>query len=336
MNMPNLREKEMPEFTTPVSIQQSPFTIDYSSHIIFLGSCFAENIGSRMEELKFRVCGNPFGVLYNPLSIAKSLQFLVTKKEFTPDDLSFQNELWFSFNHYTLFSDIDKHRCLRNINESFEKAKSFIQQSAILFITLGTSWVYQLKETGEIVSNCHKMPASYFNRFFSSVENSAEALIKGIEAVRTVNPDLGIVFTVSPVRHWKDGAINNQRSKAALVLAIARIQEKIENVYYFPAYEIFMDELRDYRFYAEDNIHPSPMAQKYLWGRFIRTFMTNDTISLIESVDKILLRIKHKPRFSKTDSHKNHIRKTMEMIKEIIKEYPNLNFEKELDTLGKV
>ncbi|MBN1950374.1 MAG: GSCFA domain-containing protein [Bacteroidales bacterium] len=326
----------MHDFITPVQIPHFPFQIDYSSRVLFMGSCFAGNIGRRMEELKFQVCHNPFGVVYNPRSVSHNLFQLLQKDAFTEQDLSFHNELWFSYSHYTLFSDPDKRECLNKINRQFKEAKAFLAQADLLSITLGTSWAYSLKETGEVVSNCHKVPAPAFNRTFLSAGSSAELLEDAILALRKVNPGLKILLTVSPIRHWKDGAIENQRSKAALILAIAELQKKLDEVYYFPAYEIFMDELRDYRFYAADMLHPSEEATAYIWHKFSENLMDNETLTLVRSVERIIQSVKHKPRFPHTEAYSKFITKTLETISIVEKEYPFMNFEDEKASLKKV
>lgn len=323
----------MPELTTPVKIPEIPASISYKTEILFMGSCFAEHIGNRMQELKFRTCLNPFGVIYNPLSMAKNLQHLIGKAEFTEADLSFRDELWFSYSHYTLFSDPDKNRCLENINSKFFLAKEAIRKAELLFITLGTSWVFRLKETGEVVNNCHKLPATRFERFFSDVDQSVEALSAVITDLQHINPDLKIIFSVSPVRHWKDGAIQNQRSKSALHLSIAELQSNFKGIHYFPAYEIFMDELRDYRFYAADKLHPSAAAQEYIWEIFQQSFLTDKTREIAGKVQKILNSVRHRPRFPATKSYKSFIEKTLDTIRKLRDEYPFLDFTAEEEEL---
>jgi hypothetical protein len=321
----------MPELITRVSIPETPFKIDYRSSMFFMGSCFADSIGKRMSELKFQVCHNPFGVVYNPVSLASNLTLLVEKEQFTEDDLSFYNELWFSFSHYTLFSDTDRNECLRKINSSFSAARESIQQAGFLLITLGTSWVYEHKDTGKVVANCHKIPASNFNRYFSSTENSSKHLKEAILKIREVNPEIWIILTVSPVRHWKDGAIENQRSKAALILTAAELQQKLDKVYYFPAYEIFMDELRDYRFYAPDMIHPSEVAIDYIWQLFASNFLSNESTSIMKDVERILQSFKHKPRNTNTLSYAKFRESIIEKIQHFKRIYPFISFQEELE-----
>jgi len=321
---------------TYVDIPETPFKISYGSKLIFLGSCFADAIGKKMQELKFQVCSNPFGVLYNPVSITTSLKLLLNKEIFTENDIQFENELWFSFSHYTLFSDTNPQKCLERINKSFKIAKNFIRSSDILVITLGTSWVYELRSTGNAVANCHKLPAALFNRYFSTTEESAEKLKIIILELRKVNPNLKVIFTVSPVRHWKDGAIENQRSKAALILAVVKLQREIDNIYYFPAYEIFMDELRDYRFYASDMLHPSEQAINYTWEKFANAFFISTDLKIINNVERILNSIKHKPRHKDTQSYTRFIRSIINKINELQNSNTFIDFQSELEDLDKM
>ncbi len=315
----------MTDFVTLVKISEPDFQISYQSKLFFMGSCFADYMGKKMKELRFPVCHNPFGVLYNPMSIAGNLELIINKKQFTGDDISFYNELWFSYAHYTLFSHPDKKTCLANINSSFAEARKYVTQAKFFFITLGTSWVYRLKETGKVVANCHKQPASFFERSFLSTEQSYEALRQCIERIQEVNSDAKFIFTVSPIRHWKDGAVGNQRSKAALILTIKMLQELNSNIYYFPAYEIFMDELRDYRFYASDMLHPSDFAQLYTWNRFSEYFILAKDMEIMRDVERILISVKHKPLFPNTKAYVNFRQSIIDKIKTLSDTYTFLD-----------
>ncbi len=325
----------MSDFFTKVEIPKPGFEADYHSGLFFMGSCFSDYIGSRMLRLKFNVCHNPFGIVYNPVSISNSIRLLMHKKTFVEEDLSFFNELWFSYAHNTHFSDADKQICLKRINASFKEAVTFIQKADVLYLTLGTSWVYELKETGEVVANCHKLPSENFKRYFSSIENTVENLYSGIESLRKSNSSLRIVFTVSPIRHWKDGAMENQRSKAALILAISKLQEQMKEVYYFPAYEIFMDELRDYRFYAEDMLHPSESGIEYTWKRFVDVFLSEKARGTMNEVTSILNRIDHKPLHKNTKAYIKFISSLRKDISDFQKKYRDIDFMQELQTIDK-
>ncbi len=323
-------------FFTKVKIPEPGFEVDYNSNLFFMGSCFSDYIGKRMQSFKFNVCHNPFGVIYNPVSIGNGILQLLQKERFVEADLNFYNELWFSYSHSTKFSDTDKLRCLNKINVGFEDAKDAILEADVLLLTLGTSWVFELKETKKVVANCHKIPSEKFKRYFSSVDNTYDILYKAISELRKLNPSVKIVFTVSPIRHWKDGAIENQRSKAALILAIAKLQEDIKEVFYFPAYEIFMDELRDYRFYSQDMFHPSDSGIEYTWNCFIDTFFSNDAKGTLTQVQSILKKLDHRPFHKNTDTYQKFISSLSKEISDFQIKNAAINFKDELNSLNNV
>jgi len=323
----------MSAFFTKIDIPLPDFAIDYRSKLLFLGSCFVENIGKKMRELKFDTCINPFGVLYNPVSLANSINLLLEKQSFQKNDLSFYNELWFSYAHYTVFSDVDPDICVELINERFTLAHDYIGNADFVFITLGTSWMFKLKTTGQVVANCHKLPATNFEREFSSVENSFEQLKASIINLRKINPLVKFIFTVSPIRHFKDGAIENQRSKAALILTIAKLQNECSGIYYFPAYEIFMDELRDYRFYAEDMIHPSEAAIDYIWDLFSAIFINDISRKLATEIQKLNVAMNHRPRHLNTNSYKRFVETLTQKVETLSSHHPFLNFTQEREFL---
>jgi hypothetical protein len=326
----------MTGFFTKVKIPEPGFEVDYHSKLFFMGSCFSDYIGTRMQNSKFVVCHNPFGVIFNPVSIGNGTLQLLQKERFKEADLNFNNELWFSYSHSTKFSDTDKLKCLNKINVRFDEAKNAILKADVLLLTLGTSWVYELKGNGKVVANCHKIPSEKFNRYFSSVENTYEILYNAISELRKSNPSVKIIFTVSPIRHWKDGAIENQRSKAALILTIAKLQEDIEKVFYFPAYEIFMDELRDYRFYAQDMLHPSDSSIEYIWKCFIDTFLSDNAKDTLNQVQSILKRLSHKPFHKNTKAYQKFISSLRKDISDFHIQKTAIDFNDELNRLNNV
>lgn len=324
----------MPELQTKVQIPNPNFQISYRDISCFFGSCFSMNIGNRFSELKFKTCVNPFGVLYNPASIAQSIRLIIEKTEFSETDLNFYDNKWFSYYHYTSFSNEDKNTCLININNSLQEAKKSLKEASFVFITLGTSFVYKLKSTGDIVANCHKIPAKEFKREFLSSSDSFSFLSEAIINLREINPKLNIIFTISPIRHWKDGAIENMRSKASLILTIHELQKKIPELYYFPVYEIFMDEMRDYRYYASDMLHPSTFAIDYIWDKFYNTFFTKETQLLVRKIEKINKSLQHKPVNPHSQQYKNfkkHLRKQMQ---DFNKQYPIIDFSADISALS--
>ena len=240
------------EFRTRVEIETVQSRVDYDSRICMLGSCFAENIGQRLKYYRFRTELNPCGIVYNPMSVANVLKLMLEKYRFTEKDLLYNADKWVSLYHHGCFSAPTKELCLEHINERLGQAADGFEKTDLLLMTFGTAWVYRYKERGMIVANCHRFPAGDFERFCLTPEEIVGVYRLLIRQLREVNPKLRIVFTVSPIRHWKDGAHGNQLSKAVLLLAIDRLVQEFPEVYYFPAYEIVMDELRDYRFYGED------------------------------------------------------------------------------------
>ena len=237
---------------TKITVAAPDFSIDYNSRLMMLGSCFAENMGSKFSYYKFDVDVNPCGIIYNPLSVANVLRLIVEGKQFEKSDLREVGGKWDRFFHHGAFSSADPDECLHRINDRLTKATGELRTLDLLVITWGTAWVYKYIPENIIVSNCHKIPSREFERSRLSVEDIVREYLVLIERLREINPGLRILFTVSPIRHWKDGAHGNQLSKATLLLAIDRLREEIQHVYYFPAYEIVLDELRDYRFYADD------------------------------------------------------------------------------------
>ena len=257
------------KFQTIVEIPKFKWRTGYSKKSVFIGSCFTENIGSKMSELKYNVDINPFGILYNPASVENALLLLLANKRFEKHELILHDGLWHSFSHHGKFSSDDFNDALKIINDRIEFSSNFLKNANFLFITYGTAWIYSYKKTDQVVSNCHKIPASEFTRSKLTIDEIVEQTSMALLKLWNFNPDIKVVFTVSPIRHWKDGAIENQRSKATLLLAIEKIIDECgyERCEYFPSYEIAMDELRDYRFYDEDMIHLSNVAVNHIWER---------------------------------------------------------------------
>ncbi len=306
----------MIKLKTIVEIPKFENKISHANKIMFIGSCFTENIGNKLLESLFKADVNPFGVLYNPISIKKSLEILIENKKFNENDLKFHNNLWFSYFHHSKFSHKDKNICLQNINNQLELSAEFIKEAKFLFITFGTAWVYKLAETKQTVSNCHKLPAPKFTRELLSTETIIKSYKTLISLLKEINPDLKIIFTLSPVRHLKDGAIENQRSKSILHLSISQLTEQFDNCYYFPSYEIVMDELRDYRFYMSDMVHINDIGIEYIWRKFEVTFFTNKTLQKIKEAQKLVKNLNHKPKNPDTDEYKTFKQQNLEKIKQ--------------------
>ncbi len=305
-------------FRTEIHPEPSPFRIDHTSKILFTGSCFTNNIGQRLKDLGFPVIVNPFGVVYNPLSIKKNIDRLLEGREYTEQDLEYHNELWFSFDHHSSFSGTDRAAVLRQINDSLHEASALLQGADYVLLTFGTAWVYRLLKTGEVVCNCHKVPAREFSRELMSVDGITQACAGLIRAVRKKNPSARFLFTISPVRHWKDGHFGNQVSKASLVLAVKNILDHFNTMTaYFPAYELLIDDLRDYRYYADDLLHPSNQAIEYIWEKFSQTFFSDETSHLNREIAALALAASHRPLSGSTTGHRKfleiQLRKTLEL-----------------------
>ncbi|MDU1904255.1 MAG: GSCFA domain-containing protein [Dysgonomonas sp.] len=317
------------EFRKKIDIPVSDLQISHHSRMMLLGSCFIENIGQKLQEYKFNANINPFGISYNPASICQSLEILLDKKDFTEKDIFHHEGLYHTFFHHSAFSEEDKNQFLSNINNHREKASEDLKNADILFITFGTSYIYTQKQTNKVVSNCHKLPANHFERRRLSVSEIVDSWKSILFRLREVNPALKILFTVSPIRHWKDGAHNNQISKSVLLLSIDELSNSSDDIYYFPSYEIVLDELRDYRFYAEDMIHPNDTAIRYIWERFTETYFDKETIQINKQWQNIHKAISHRPFNEQTEEHKQFLRQTLLKLNELRNKYPYFECEKE-------
>lgn len=327
------------DFRTHVHIPEANYRIDHSTKMMLFGSCFSENIGSKLKNNKFNVDVNPFGILYNPLSVSNSIRRLLIRKDFTETDILYNNEMYHSFMHHGSFSDTDKNNCLKNINDRYNKAVEMIEEVDLFLITFGTAYVYKLKQTGnigisEIVSNCHKYPADKFDRTRLTVDEIVEEWADLIKQLKAVNKNVKFLFTVSPIRHWKDGAHENQISKSILHLAIDQlVRIFVEDLLYFPAYEIVIDELRDYRFYEDDMMHPSAFAVDYIWQNFSKTFFSNATLKINKEWAQIRKSIDHKPLFPNTNSYRKFLEQIFLNLREFSSRNPHISCENEIQKI---
>jgi hypothetical protein len=321
----------MADFFTQVEIAPSPFKTSYVKKHVFIGSCFTENIGSKMKDLKFKTDINPFGILFNPSSIAQCIRRLIAGEVFTENDLFFHGGLWHSYMHHGRFSNPSLKEALSGINDNLIRSADFLREADFLILTFGTAWVYELKSTGVVVSNCHKVPADQFKRYKLLVHDMVTDIRNTLELLWEVNPGIKVVFTVSPVRHLKDGASGNQLSKATLLLATDALINGFgpDRCSYFPAYELMMDELRDYRFYADDLVHPSPVAIDFIWKKFRDFIMEKETKDVSEKVSSLIQARDHRPIFRNSPEYKLFIENTLGNIRELTKKYPFLDFSAE-------
>jgi len=312
-------------FRTEINPVEPPFKINYHHQILMMGSCFTDNIGSRLKKHLFHTEINPFGVTFNPLSISTAIERLIEKEAYTMDDLGFYNELYFSFDHYTKFSDPNPDEVLNRINQRFIQAKQILKNADTLILTLGTAYTFLLRKNGRVVNNCHKLPASQFNRRLSSAEEIVSTLSVSLEKLFQLNSGLNIILTVSPVRHIKDGLEGNQISKSVLLLATKMMVEKFpEQSYYFPSYEIMMDDLRDYRYYENDLLHPNDQAIQYIWEQFSKTCFNPETQEIIQQITPLLKALNHKPQQENTEAYKKFETSTLKQKEKLKNLFPFL------------
>jgi len=325
------------ELYTKVTSPKAPFYFSYSDRILLLGSCFAENIGERLDENKFKVDINPFGILYNPASIASAIRLLICPRRYTDEDLFEREGVYHSFSHHSRFSSLSKEDTLNNINTRLQSTADELIHTTRLVVTLGSAYVYRLKSNGVVVANCHKLPDELFEREMLTVEEIVEEWTALLYSLWEHNSKIKLLITVSPIRHWKDGAHGNQLSKATLLLAVERLRLLFpEQISYFPAYEIMMDELRDYRFYADDMLHPSSQAIEYIWECFTADSLSDEAKSILKEWNEILKAINHKPFQPESEAYKRFINQTLLKIEQFHGKFPFFDMEKEIEKLWNI
>ncbi len=304
--------------------------INHRHNLLLIGSCFTEQIGSKLANHKFSVLDNPNGILFNPSSIAKSVSSYIDNKQYTESDLFYQNECWNSWEHHSRFSHPDLEKSLNGINESQATAHSFFKKADWLLITLGSAFVYEL-DNKEVVANCHKVPTDKFSKRLLSADEIFADLQKMIEKAIAFNTALKIIFTISPVRHLRDGFVENNRSKAALIQVVHQLVENNNNCFYFPAYELIIDDLRDYRFFAEDMVHPNYAATNYVWEKFIATCIDEPSQQLMKEIAVIVAAKNHKPFNATSEQHKKFLQTNLEKVKKMQQQFTYLNLKEEAD-----
>ena len=320
-------------FITPIEIPRSRVKITHECPILIMGSCFAENIGQRLKEGKFRCEENPFGVLYNPLSIATAIRQMMEGRTYGKDapELVEHGGMWHSLMHHGSFSATTQEECLRNINGRMAEAHDFLPQTRLMLITFGTAYVYRHREKGIVVGNCHKLPERTFSHERLTTEEIVTEYTALIKEVTQRCPEVHIIFTVSPIRHLRDGLHANQLSKATLLLAIDRLCELMpDTCSYFPAYEIMMDELRDYRFYADDMMHPSPLAIEHIWRHFADNFFPLPTKKFLQAWEEIRQALAHRPLHPEGEQYKQFLSQIELRIHRLKEKYPTFDAENEL------
>lgn len=313
-------------FRTVLEPEESPFKISLHDKIMLTGSCFTENIGEKLRYHKFRTDINPFGTIYNPVSIARSLEMLMAPKEFKKADLDQSRGIYFSYYHHGKFSSHDQEECLDKINSRLFASSDFLGNASVLLLTFGTAWVHELKKTGQIVANCHKVPPSHFSRYLLKPGEIVRAWSNVLNLLKKWNPRLQFIFTVSPVRHLNDGMVGNQRSKSVLFVALHQLIEQFPGVVYFPSYEIVMDDLRDYRFFEKNMTHPNEMAVEYIWKKFTRVFLEDDTIRVIDEIKTLGQAMEHRPFNPRSTEYSKFLQTYLKRAKELKRRFPELDF----------
>jgi hypothetical protein len=319
------------EFRTILPDRPSDWLIDHTDAMTLLGSCFTEHFEQRLADRKFRVYGNPFGIVYNPLSIGEGLERLLEGNQlFQAEELTEYEGLWHSRMHHGAFSHPDPVEALEAINRKYLHAARHLSESSVLFITLGTAEIFRRLDTGVVVANNHKMPERWFEKSRLSVSDATDALLPALQRWALAAPERKVVLTVSPVRHLRSGLVENQRSKATLLLACAAICDALPQAVYFPAYELLMDDLRDYRFYADDLLHPAAQAVEYIWLYFSRHFFSEETRDLIHTFEKLRRAAGHRPLHPERAQHRLFLQQQLEITRVLAKKYPHLDFSLEM------
>lgn len=303
--------------------------INYRNKILLAGSCFAENIGDLMENYALNSFTNPFGILYNPNSLATMLQRCFDGKKFSEDELFYHNGLWASWQHHGSFSNPDKETCLLGINNAINKAQAFLNNGQWLVVSLGTAFAYRLMSNGQLVGNCHKYPNKEFRKELLTVEEIVNTWQQLIQSLKEINPALQIILTVSPVRYARDGLVQNSLSKAILLQAVHNLCNANGEVHYFPAYELVIDDLRDYRFFKPDMLHPSEQAIQYVWEKFVNASFDTETEQVLKEIQSLLSASQHRPINPQSEAHQAFLEKNRKKVMALQNQYPYL----QLDTL---
>jgi len=316
---------------THIPLTPSPAPIGYDSRILLLGSCFVSNMGRKLEYYKFRTVQNPFGILYHPPAIEKLLARALQEDLYTKEELFSYGEGWHCFDAHSEMSRGSAGELLGELNSGLKITAEAVRDSTHIILTLGTAWGYRLLSTAALVANCHKLPQREFRKELLSTEEIVNSLRKMLADIRAVNKKAQFIFTISPVRHLKDGFTGNQRSKARLINAVHDLIERLADdpgLIYFPAYEILMDELRDYRFYEADLLHPNLLAVDYVWEKFRQACISANAYPVMDTVADIQKGLQHRPFRPDSASYREFRRELQEKITYLKEDYPHIDFER--------
>ncbi len=323
------------KFKLTLEAKPSKYPIEFGDKLMLIGSCFTENIGAKFKSHLFEISENPYGILFNPVSVTNTLTEIMDLRKYKSDDLFQHNELWHSWSHHSRFSAIEKEVALENINRTILDAHHFLKSANRLVITLGSAWLYHLTNEaplgkGQVVANNHKGPINWFFKSLMQPNELLESLHALVGRLQTFNPNLQIVFTISPVRHLREGLIENNRSKAVLIHAVHELVSQSNQVDYFPAYEYVMDDLRDYRFYAEDLVHPNFAASGYVWDKLVETYMDHKTQAIMKQIAELQLAMNHKPFFTGSVEHQKFLQSCILKTETLMAAYPTLSLQDHL------
>jgi len=302
--------------------------INIHDKIIMVGSCFTDHIHAFFSKYKFNCLDNPHGTLFNPISIFKSIEQYIDDDKVRQEELFNQNGIWNHWDFHSKVSDHEKNMAVNKMNSAISTAHNFLKQSNWLIITLGSGFVYQYKEQN-IVANCHKVPTSDFNKRMLSIQEIEEAFKRLYQKLKTFNPQLKVIFTISPVRHLRDGFVENNRSKSVLIHTVSNLINE-QDILYFPSYELIIDDLRDYRFYAEDMVHPNYQSTQYVWEKFCTACIDGKTRAFMKELDQLNSAVRHNPLHPNSNEHLKFMEKFKQITLDLAKRFPDLNWHKEL------
>ena len=325
----------MDAFRTEVSAPEFNFSVDHNDHVFMVGSCFTENVGDRLRRKKFELCTNPFGIHFNPFSIMNSLERMLGNRPYQEADLVKSGEHWVSLDHHGRFNNRSIEECLEGINKEMNLGRIALEKANAVFVTLGSAWVYEYKETGHLVANCHKIPNRQFTKRILSFQETNLILAQIPELLKAHGIQAEVIFTVSPIRHWKDGPSQNQRSKSTLISAVHNVVDQYDNCHYFPSYEMMMDDLRDYRFYKTDMLHPTEQALDYVWMKFEESFFSDETRIICKELLQVIQASEHRPMDPESNSYQRFLRKQLDLIDALESKYTHLDLSQEREAFSK-
>ena len=314
------------QLQTKIPIQEQSPKINYNSSLVLLGSCFVENIGKKIDYFKLKNTLNPFGITFHPLVLERLIKSSLKDKSYSEDDVFQLNERWHCYDAHSVLSDASQSKLINNLNLASKTLKHSLTGASHIIVTLGTAWGYVQQHSTEVVNNCHKVPQKNFKKTLASVDELVVSLKSISATIKAINPEAKLILTVSPVRHIKDGFVENTQSKAHLISAVHKTISATNNTAYFPSYEIMMDELRDYRFYSEDMLHLSQIAVNYIWDQFIAAWFSQEGKDTLNRINDILRGLAHRPFNPSSDAHQKFIKNLQEKIEALQKDCHQIKF----------